>query len=169
MLRMETRHVVDVHQYQSIHQSERGGGREGRGGRGGHSGRDGHGRGRGRGGCGPGDGEKDDDVKANSRLPYQVYKDLPAGFKKWMRKCGNDKEKGSDVKPSAQDHLANQAELAVPSTVSVSTEATGIMGAVTGGKSTSSNIQHVLSAMRGAATGNRGEYCVAEDIKSMLA
>ena len=169
MLRMETRRVVDVHQYQSIHQSERGGGREGRGGWGGHRGRDGCGRGRGRGGRGQGDGEKDDDVKATSRLSYQVYKDLPDGFKKWMKERGNDKDKGSDGKTSAHDCLANQAEMVVPSTVSVSTELTGIMGAVTGGKSAASDIWHVLSAMRGAATGSRGEYCVAEDIESMLA
>ena len=39
------------------------------------------------------------------------------------------------------------------------------MGAVTGGKSTASNIQHVLSATQGAATRSRGEYCVAEDGK----
>ena len=68
--------------YQSIHQSKRGSGCEGRGGRGGRGGRDGRGRGRGRGGRGQGDGEKDDNVKATSRLPYQVYKELPAGFKK---------------------------------------------------------------------------------------
>ena len=55
--------------------------------------------------------------------------------------------------------------MAVPSTVSVSTEATGIMGAVSGGKSTASNIRHVLSATRGAATGSREEYYVAEDGK----
>ena len=85
--------------YQSIHQSERGGGREGRGGQGGRGGHDGHGRGRGRGGHGQGDGEKDDDVKATSRLPYQVYQDLPAGFKKWMRECRNEKNKGSDGNP----------------------------------------------------------------------
>ena len=71
--------------YQSIHQSERSE-REGRGSRGGRGSRDGHGSGRGHGGHGQGDGEKDDDMKATSRLPYQVYKDLPAGFKKWMRK-----------------------------------------------------------------------------------
>ena len=82
-----------------------------------------------------------------------------------MKECGNDKDKGSDGKNSAHDCLANQAETAVPSTVSVSTEATGIMGAVTGGKSTASDIRHVLSTTRGAATGSRGEYCVAEDGK----
>ena len=38
-----------------------------------------------------------------------------------MRECGNDKDKGSDGKPSAHDCLANQAEMVVPSTVSVST------------------------------------------------
>ena len=148
--------------YQSIHQFERGGGREGRDGQGGRGGRDGRGRGRSHGGHGPGDGEKDDDVKATSRLPYQVYKDLPAGFKKWMKECRNDKDKSSDGKTSAHDRLANQAEMVVPSTVSVSTEATGIMGAVSRGKSTASDIQHVLSATRGAATGSHGEYCVAE-------
>ena len=79
--------------YQSIHQSERGGGREGRGGWGGRGSRDGRGRGRGRGGRGQGDGEKDDDVKATSRLPYQVYKGLPDSFKKWMKERGNDKDK----------------------------------------------------------------------------
>ena len=73
--------------------------------------------------------------------------------------------KGSDGKTTAHDRLANQAEMVVPSTVSVSTEATGIMGAVSGGKSTASDIQHVLSATREAATGSRGEYCVAEDGK----
>ena len=104
-------------------------------------------------------------MKATSRLPYQVYKDLPAGFKKWMHKCGNDKDKGSNGKHSAQDCLANQAKMAAPSQVSVSTEATGIMSAVTRGKSTASDIQHVLSAMWGAATGSQGEYCVAEDGK----
>ena len=113
--------------YQSIHQSERGGGRDGRGDHGGRGGRNGRGRGRSRGGRGQGDGEKDDDVKAMSRLPYQVYKDLPAGFKKWMKECGNDKDKSSDGKTSAHDRLANQAETVVPSTVSVSTESTGIM------------------------------------------
>ena len=122
-------------------------------------------RGRSRGGRGQGDGEKDDKVKATSRLPYQVYKNLPAGFKKWMKESGNDEDKGSDGKTSAHDRLANQAEMVVPHTVSVSTESTGIMGAVTGGKSTASDIQHVLSATRGAATGSRGEYCVAEDGK----
>ena len=50
--------------------------------------------------------------------------------------------------------------MVVPSTVSVSTEST-----VTGGKSTASDIRHVLSATRGAATGSHGEYCVAEDGK----
>ena len=44
----------------------------------------------------------------------------------------------------------------------MSTEATESMGAVTGGKSTASDIRQVLSATRGAATGSRGEYCVAE-------
>ena len=39
------------------------------------------------------------------------------------------------------------------------------MGAVTGGKSTASDIWHVLSATRGAATGSQGEYCVVEDGK----
>ena len=39
------------------------------------------------------------------------------------------------------------------------------MGAVTRRKSTASDIRHVLSATRGAATGSRGEYCVAEDGK----
>ena len=67
---------------------------------------------------------------------------------------GNDKEKGSDGKTPANDCLTNQAEMVVPSTVSVSTESTGIMGAVTGGKSTASDIWHVLSATRGAATGS---------------
>ena len=95
-------------------------------------------------------------MKATSRLPYQVYKDLPAGFKKWMKNCRNDKTEGSDGKPTAQDCLANQAEMAAPSQVSVSTEATGIMSAVTSGKSTASNLWHVLSAMWGAATGSRG-------------
>ena len=75
------------------------------------------------------------------------------------------KDKGSDGKTSAHDRQANQAETVVPCTVSVSTEATGIMCAVTGRKSTASDIWHVLSAMRGAATGSRGEYCVAEDGK----
>ena len=36
---------------------------------------------------------------------------------------------------------------------------------MTGGKSTASDIQHVLSATWGAATGSRGEYFVAEDGK----
>ena len=80
-----------------------------------------------------------------------------------MKECGNDKDKGSNGKPFAQDHQANQAEKAAPSPVSVTTEVTGIMGAVTGGKSTASDIRHVLSATQGAATGSRGEYCVAED------
>ena len=71
-------------------------------------------------------------MKATCRLPYQVYKDLPDGFKKWMKEHGNDKDKVSDGKTSAHDHIANQAEMVVPSTVSVSTEATGIMGTVTG-------------------------------------
>ena len=39
------------------------------------------------------------------------------------------------------------------------------MDAVTGGKSTASDIWHVLSATQGAATGSQGEYCVAEDGK----
>ena len=128
--------------YQSIHQSERGGGREGRGGWGGRGGHDGHGRGCGRGGRGQGDGEKDDDVKATSRLPYQVYKGLPDSFKKWMKERGNDKDKSNDGKTSAHDCLANQAETMVPSTFSVSTESTGIMGAVNRGKSTASDIWH---------------------------
>ena len=94
-------------------------------------------------------------MKATSTLPYQVYKDLPAGFKKWMKICRNDETEGSDGKPTDQDHLANQAEMAAPSTMSsLSTEATGIMGAVTGGKSTASDIQQVLSTTRGAATGS---------------
>ena len=94
-------------------------------------------------------------MKATSTLPYQVYKDLPAGFKKWMKTCRNDKTEGSDGKPTAQDLLANQAETAVPSTTSsMSTESTGIMGAVTGGKSAASDIWHVLSATRGAAKGS---------------
>ena len=104
-------------------------------------------------------------MKATSRLPYQVYKDLPAGFKKWMKECGNDKDKSSDGKTSAHDRLANHAETVVPSTISVTTEAAGIMGAVSGGKSTASDIRHVLSATLGAATGSRGEYCVAGDGK----
>ena len=56
--------------------------------------------------------------------------------------------KGSDGKSPAQDRLSNQAEMAAPSTSSLSTEATGIMGAVTGGKSSASDIWHVLSATR---------------------
>ena len=82
-----------------------------------------------------------------------------------MKECGNDKEKSSDDKTSAHDCQVNHAKTVVPSTVSVSTEATGIMSAVTSGKSTASNLWHVLSAMWGAATGSRGEYCVAEDGK----
>ena len=39
------------------------------------------------------------------------------------------------------------------------------MSAVTRGKSTASDIRHVLSATWGAATGSQGEYCVAEDGK----
>ena len=93
-------------------------------------------------------------MKATSTLPYQVYKDLPAGFKKWMKTCRNDKQEGSDGKSPAQDCLANQAGTVAPSTSSMSTEATGIMGAVTGGKSTASDIQQVLSTTRGAATGS---------------
>ena len=108
-------------------------------------------------------------MKATSRLPYKVYKDLPPGFKKWMKECGSNKNKGSDGNAPAQDHLANQAEKVVPSPVSVATEATGIMGAVTGGKSTASDIQNVLSIMQGAATGSQGEYCVADDNKVSLA
>ena len=77
----------------------------------------------------------------------------------------NDKDKSNDGKTSAHDRLANQAETVVPSTVSISTESTGILGAVTRGKSTASDIRHVPSATRGAATGSRGEYCVAEDGK----
>ena len=80
-----------------------------------------------------------------------------------MKECVNDKDKSSDGKTSAHDRRANQAEMAVPSTVSVSTEATGIMGAVTGGKSTASDIRHGLSTMQGAATGSQGEYFIAED------
>jgi len=55
--------------------------------------------------------------------------------------------------------------MAAPSSVSVSTEATGIMSAVTRGKSTAYDIRHVLAAMWGAATDSQGEYCVAEDGK----
>ena len=65
-----------------------------------------------------------------------------------MKERGNDKDKSNNGKNSAHDRLANQAEMVVPSTVSVFTESTGIMGAVTGGKSTASDIRHVLSAMR---------------------
>ena len=71
-----------------------------------------------------------------------------------MHECGNDNDKSSDSKTSAHDHLANQAKTVVPSQISVSTEATGIMGAVSGGKTTASDIQHVLSATQGAATGS---------------
>ena len=95
-------------------QSERGG-REGRG-RGGRGGREGRGRGHGRGGRGQGDGEKEDDVNATSTLPYKVYKDLPAGFKKWMKTCRTDKRESSDGKPTAVDRQANQAETVAPST-----------------------------------------------------
>ena len=62
-----------------------------------------------------------------------------------MKERRNDKDKGSNGKTSAHDRLANQAETVVPSAVSVSTESTGIMGAVTRGKSTASDIQQVLS------------------------
>ena len=53
----------------------------------------------------------------------------------------------------------------IPGSISVTMEATGIMGAVTGGRLTASDIRHVLSATRGVATGSRGEYCVTDDGK----
>ena len=39
------------------------------------------------------------------------------------------------------------------------------MGAVTGRRSTASDIRQVISATRGVATGSRGEYCVPDDGK----
>ena len=42
------------------------------------------------------------------------------------------------------------------------------MGAATGGRSTASDIQLVLSATRGVATGGRREYCVTDDGKGYV-
>ena len=143
--------------YQSIHNSER----DGKGGHGDRSSRDGHGRGRGRGGCGRGHDKK----KVMPCIPEEIYKQLPTEVKKAIYEAKNAAEKSSEEKAPAQDHTVNQAETVVPSSISVTTEATGIMGAVTGGRSTASDIQQVLSATRGVATGSRGEYCVTDDGK----
>ena len=82
----------------------------------------------------------------------------------------DDKTESSDGKPTAQDRQANQAETAAPSTTSsLSTEATGIMGAVTGGKSTASDIQHVLSATREQLQAAEESIVWQKMVKSMLA
>ena len=143
--------------YQSIHNSER----DGQGSCGGRSGRDGCGRGRGRGGHGHGDDKK----KVVPRIPDEIYKQLPTEVKKAIYEAKNAAEKSSEEKASAQDRTVNQAEMVVPGSISVTTEATGIMGTVTGGRLTASDIRYVLSTTWGVATGSRGEYCVTDDGK----
>ena len=98
------------------------------------------------------------------RIPQEIYKQHPTKVKKAICEAKNAAEKSSEENP-AQDRTVNQAETVVPSSISVMMEATGIVGAVTGGRSTASNIRQVLSTTRGIATGSRGEYCVTDDGK----
>ena len=117
-------------------------------------------------GCGGGGhGHGDDKKKVMPRIPEEIYKQLPTEVKKAIYEAKNAAEKSSEEKAPAQDCTANQAEMVVPGSISVTMEATGIMGAVTSSRSTASDIQQVFSATRGVATGSRGEYCVTDDGK----